>query len=73
MGAGIDEIDEAGPAVEFGEEHGGVGLRHGGLDPLEARPDGAIFGAAFPEDSAPIAAHSDSPSQSYRERERESM
>lgn len=39
IGAGIDEINEAGTAVEFGEEESGVGLRLGGFDPLKTGSD----------------------------------
>lgn len=38
VGAGVDEVDEAGTAVEFGEEDGGVGLGLRGVDPMKARP-----------------------------------
>ena len=56
IGAGIDEINEASSAVEFGEEEGGVGLGLGGFDPLKTRPDGAAFTAAFAKNSASITA-----------------
>jgi len=45
--AGIDEVEEAGSAVEFGEEEGGVGLRFRGFDPIKTRSDAAIFAASF--------------------------
>ncbi|PON94500.1 hypothetical protein TorRG33x02_097470, partial [Trema orientale] len=57
-GAGIDEVDEAGAAVELGEEESGVGLGLRGFDPLEAGSDGATLAAPSPEDSASIAAQS---------------
>lgn len=55
--AGINEIDEAGSAVEFSEEESSIGLRFGGFDPLKARLDGTVIAAALSEDSAAIAAH----------------
>nr|GMD00065.1 hypothetical protein TorRG33x02_097470 [Ipomoea batatas] len=55
--AGVDEVEEAGAAVEFGEEDGGVGLGVGGFDPLEARLNGAFFTATFPENPASVTAH----------------
>ena len=55
--AGVDEVHEAGSAVELGEENGGIGLGLGALDPLEAGADAAVLAAALAEDSAPIAAH----------------
>ncbi|PON43365.1 hypothetical protein PanWU01x14_274640 [Parasponia andersonii] len=57
-GAGIDEVDEAGAAVELGEEESGVGLGLRGFDPFEAGSDGAPLAAPSPEDSASIAAQS---------------
>nr|GMD27729.1 hypothetical protein TorRG33x02_097470 [Ipomoea batatas] len=36
VGALVDEVDEAGAAVELGEEDGGVGLGLGGVDPMKA-------------------------------------
>lgn len=56
VGAGVEEVDEAGTAVELCKEDGGVGLGLAGLDPAEAGPDGAVVAAAFPEDPAPITA-----------------
>lgn len=56
VGAGIDEVLEAGAAVELGEEDGGVRLGFRGFDPLEAGSDGAVVAAAFAEDSASITA-----------------
>lgn len=57
LGTGIDEIDEAGAAVEFGEKKSGVGLTLGAFNPLKARSDGAVFAAAFAQDAASVAAH----------------
>lgn len=56
-GGGIDEVEEAGAAVEFGKEDGGVGLRLGAADPLEAGADAAVVGAALAEHPAAVAAH----------------
>ena len=55
---GVEEVEEAGAAVEFGEEEGGVGLRFGREDPLEARANGAVIGATFSENPATVAAES---------------
>lgn len=44
---GVDEVHEASAAVELGKEHSSVGLRLRALDPLQARPDTAIFTAAL--------------------------
>lgn len=55
--ASIDEVEEAGAAVELGKEDGGVGLGFRGLDPVKTRLDAAFFTAAFPENPASIAAH----------------
>lgn len=63
IGAGIDEVDEAGAAVEFSEEDGGVGLGFGRFNPMKAGSQGAVLTAAFAEDSAAIAAHSHVSSQ----------
>lgn len=57
VGAGIDEVDEAGAAVEFCEEEGGVGLGLWGFDPVKAGSNGAALRAAFAENSASITAH----------------
>lgn len=57
LGTGIDEIDEAGAAVEFGEKKSGVGLTLGAFNPQKARSDGAVFAAAFAQDAASIAAY----------------
>lgn len=57
VGSGVDEVHEAGAAVEFGEEDGGVCLGLGGFDPLEAGPDAAVVAAALAEDAATVAAH----------------
>jgi hypothetical protein len=51
------EVEQPRAAVELGEEDGGVGLRLGGLDPLQARADGAGVAAALPQHPAPVAAH----------------
>ena len=56
-GTGVDEVDEAGTAVELGEEDGGVCLGFGAPYPLKARADGAAIAAPFPEDPTPIATH----------------
>ena len=45
--AGVDEIHEASAAVELSKENSSVGLRLWALDPLQARPDAAIFTAPF--------------------------
>lgn len=55
-GSGVDQVDKARAAVEFGQKEGGIGLRLGVSDPLEARSDGAVVGAAFAEDTAAVAA-----------------
>jgi hypothetical protein len=57
FGAGGDEVDEACAAVELGEEDGGVALRVGAADPLQARPDGAVVAAPLAKHAAPVAAH----------------
>jgi hypothetical protein len=56
-GARVDEIQEAGAAVELGKEDGGVSLGLRALDPLQARSDAAGLAASFPEHSASIATH----------------
>ena len=56
--AGGEEVEEAGAAVELGEEEGGVGLGFGGFDPLEAGSNGAFWGATFAEDTTTVAAQS---------------
>lgn len=56
MRGGIDEVEEALAAVEFGEEDGGVGLRIGGFDPVKAGPETALVATSFPEDSARVTA-----------------
>ncbi len=58
LGAGVDEVNEAGAAVELGEEEGGVGLGLGGGDPLEAGADAAVVAAAFTKDPIAFAAYS---------------
>jgi len=55
--AGGDEVDEACAAVELGEEDGGVALRVGAADPLQARPDGAVVAAPLAKHAAPVATH----------------
>lgn len=55
--AGIDEVEQPSTAVELGQEHGGVGLRLGRLDPREARPYRTVIAAPFTKNSTPIAAH----------------
>jgi hypothetical protein len=57
FGASGDEVDEAGAAVKLGEEDGGVALRVGVADPLQARTDGAVVAAPLPQHAAPVAAH----------------
>lgn len=57
LGASVDKVGESCAAVELGKEDGGVGLRFGALDPLQAGADGAPIAAAFPQDSTSIAAH----------------
>ena len=57
FGASVDEVHEAGTAVKFGEEHGGIGLGFRALDPLQARPYAAILAATFSEHPASITAH----------------
>lgn len=47
FGSGIDEVNEAGSAIELGKENSGVGLGLGGSDPLETGSDGAALAAAF--------------------------
>ena len=56
--AGVDEVEEAGPAVELGEKESGLGLGLRGFDPLQTRPYRALFATPLPENSAPIAATS---------------
>jgi hypothetical protein len=51
------QVEQPRPAVELGEEDGGVGLRLGGLDPLQAGADGAGVAAALAQDAAAVAAH----------------
>lgn len=60
FGASIDEVDQTSTAIKLGKKNGGVCLGFRGFDPLKARPESAVFTAAFPEYSAPIAAHSHS-------------
>lgn len=57
IGTGVEEVHEAGTAVEFGEEDGGVGLRFGGFDPLKTRPYATVFTAAFSKNSTSVTAH----------------
>lgn len=57
LGADIDEVEEAGTAIRFGEEESGIGLGIRGLDPLKAGPNGAVIAAAFSKNPAAIAAH----------------
>lgn len=61
LGAGGDEVDEAGAAVELGEEDGGVGLRIGAANPLQAGADGAVVAAPLAQHAAPVAAHPHDP------------
>jgi hypothetical protein len=53
---GVDEVEQPRAAVELGQEHGGVGLRVGGLDPIEAAADGAGVGAGLAKNAATVAA-----------------
>lgn len=39
LGSGIDEVEKASAAIEFGKKKSGVGLRVRGFDPLNAGPD----------------------------------
>ena len=55
--AGVDEVHEAGTAVELGKEDGGVGLRLWALDPLKTRSDTAILAATFAKNPATITTH----------------
>lgn len=57
VGSRGEEVEQPGAAVELGEEDGGVGLRVGALDPLQARPDGAALAAPLAQHTAPVAAH----------------
>lgn len=52
-----DEGEQARAAEELGDEHGGVALRLGGVDPLEAGAQHAGLAAAFAQHPAPVAAH----------------
>ncbi|MED6212560.1 hypothetical protein PIB30_084592 [Stylosanthes scabra] len=52
----MDEVDEAGAAVEFGQEDGGVGLRLRRPYPLKAWPDRAFPAASLSQHSATVAA-----------------
>lgn len=51
--------DEAGTAEELGDEDGGVGLRLGAVDPLDAGPQHAGVAAPLAQHAAPVAAHLD--------------
>ena len=55
--AGVDEVHEAGAAVELGEENSGIGLGLGAFNPLKTWFDATVLAAAFPEDSASVATH----------------
>jgi hypothetical protein len=57
LGSGIDEIHEAGTAVELGEEDSGMSLSFGALDPLQARSNAAALATSFSQHSATIATH----------------
>lgn len=59
--SGGDEVEEAGAAVELGEENGGVGLRIRRRYPFKAWPNYTLIAATFSENSTPIAAHSHFP------------
>ena len=48
FGAGGDEVDEAGAAVELGEEDGGMALCFGAFDPLQTRSNAAVLATSFP-------------------------
>ena len=56
---GGDEGEEARAAEELGDEDGGVALRVGGVDPLEAGAQHAGLAAALAQHPAPVAAHTD--------------
>lgn len=64
VGTGIDEVDESGAAIELGQEHGGIGLGIGRLDPLKARPYRAVVATPFTKNPTTVAAHSPNPSSS---------
>ncbi|RZS06950.1 hypothetical protein BHM03_00037704 [Ensete ventricosum] len=57
IGDGGDEGHEAGAAEELGDEDGGVALRLGRVDPLEARPQHARLAAPLAQHPATVAAH----------------
>ena len=57
VGAGVDEVHEAGAAVELGEEDSGVGLGLGAFDPLKARPNAAVLATPLAEYSTSITTH----------------
>jgi len=54
---GGDEGEEARAAEELGDEDGGVALRVGGVDPLQAGAQHAGLAAALAQHPAPVAAH----------------
>jgi hypothetical protein len=55
IGSVSKEVEQAGSAIEFGKEEGGVALRFRGLDPLKARPDDAVITTTFAKYTTPIA------------------
>jgi hypothetical protein len=57
LGDGGEEGHEAGAAEELGDEDGGVALRLGAVDPLQARPQHARVAAPLAKHAAPVAAH----------------
>lgn len=61
VGDGGDEGDEVAAAEELGKKQRGVGLGFRRIDPVQGRPQDACVTAAFPKDSATVAAHLDRP------------
>uniref|UniRef100_A0A804Q4T7 Uncharacterized protein n=1 Tax=Zea mays TaxID=4577 RepID=A0A804Q4T7_MAIZE len=57
VGRGGQQVEQPRAAVELGEEDGGVCLRLGAVDPLQAGADGAGVAAALAQDAAAVAAH----------------
>ena len=63
LGDSGDEGEESGAAEELGDEDGGVALRVGGVDPLQAWPQHAAVTAPLPQHPATVAAHGDDHNQ----------
>ena len=61
VGDGGDEGHEVATAEELGEEQRGVALGFRRIDPVQGCPQDTCVTAAFPKDSATIAAHLDRP------------